>query len=119
MKEMYNCPNCGAPIGYSPKCEYCGTVLRWLPFESKTINLVVYPKDVIKVMSAIRVDPYEIRNLHMTEGQLRRQLAYEMVDHISSPEFMEIRREPRLTNFDTEYRGIIRLVRPKEGVVDL
>lgn len=30
-KKIYNCPNCAAPIGYSPKCEYCGTVLRWIP----------------------------------------------------------------------------------------
>lgn len=31
MAEKYNCPNCGAPIGHSDKCEYCGTLLRWIP----------------------------------------------------------------------------------------
>ena len=31
MKE-YNCPNCGAPIGYTDKCEYCGTRIEWRPY---------------------------------------------------------------------------------------
>ena len=30
-KKIYNCPNCAAPIGYSSKCAYCGTVLNWIP----------------------------------------------------------------------------------------
>lgn len=31
MDRKYNCPNCGAPIGYSSICPYCGTTLFWLP----------------------------------------------------------------------------------------
>lgn len=31
MKE-YNCPNCGAPIGFTEKCEYCGTRIEWRPY---------------------------------------------------------------------------------------
>lgn len=31
MKE-YNCPNCGAPIGFTDKCEYCGTRIEWRPY---------------------------------------------------------------------------------------
>lgn len=33
MAKKYNCPNCGAPIGYSDKCEYCGTALNWIPMK--------------------------------------------------------------------------------------
>ena len=41
-KKIYNCPNCAAPIGYSPKCEYCGTVLHWIPAcELKTVYVNV------------------------------------------------------------------------------
>ena len=29
--RQYNCPNCGAPIGYSETCQYCGTRLFWYP----------------------------------------------------------------------------------------
>ena len=25
MAQQLNCPNCGAPLGISDKCEYCGT----------------------------------------------------------------------------------------------
>ena len=28
----YNCPNCGAPIGFTDKCEYCGTRIEWRPY---------------------------------------------------------------------------------------
>lgn len=38
-EEVYNCPNCGAPIGYSKVCQYCGTRLRWKP-EVTTIEYV-------------------------------------------------------------------------------
>ena len=31
MKD-YNCPNCGAPIGYQDKCDYCGTMIEWRPY---------------------------------------------------------------------------------------
>ena len=27
--SLYNCPNCGAPIGLFEVCPYCGTLLRW------------------------------------------------------------------------------------------
>ena len=32
MSENYNCPNCGAPIGYTEKCDYCGTRIEWRPY---------------------------------------------------------------------------------------
>ena len=32
MSENYNCPNCGAPIGYQDKCDYCGTRIEWRPY---------------------------------------------------------------------------------------
>lgn len=28
MSKITNCPNCGAPLGYSSKCEYCGTIVE-------------------------------------------------------------------------------------------
>ena len=38
MSERYNCPNCGAPIGYSPSCQYCGTLLNWVPAVAVTFK---------------------------------------------------------------------------------
>lgn len=45
MKDRwYNCPNCGAPIGYSPVCQYCGTRLDWMPF--KEVDILIKPKHI-------------------------------------------------------------------------
>jgi len=46
-RQRYNCPNCSAPIGISPVCEYCGTRLEWLPiikFESEPSRTVDWAK---------------------------------------------------------------------------
>ena len=32
-RYKYNCPNCSAPIGYTEICQYCGTRLKWQPYE--------------------------------------------------------------------------------------
>ena len=64
MSEGYNCPNCGAPIGFTEKCEYCGTRIEWRPY---VINLApqlyyhktheasavgTFPRDMAKHASA-------------------------------------------------------------------
>ena len=119
MKRRYNCPNCGAPIGYSPKCEYCGTVFEWIPCPVTMVKQIVFPPDVVKVQSALKIDRYVQERWPRSEESLRKRLGSEMVDLISSPEFMELWSEPCLYEGATEYRGIIRLVKPKEGAVDL
>lgn len=48
-RQRYNCPNCSAPIGISPVCEYCGTRLEWLPiikFESIPSRTVDWTKTI-------------------------------------------------------------------------
>jgi hypothetical protein len=42
--EGYNCPNCGAPIGYTDKCDYCGTLLDWHPYVRHIVPLYHYHK---------------------------------------------------------------------------
>lgn len=52
-KKIYNCPNCAAPIGYGPKCEYCGTVLRWEPFDEMKIETVYVNTDKLVAQTVI------------------------------------------------------------------
>lgn len=52
-KKIYNCPNCAAPIGYSNKCEYCGTLLRWIPFDEMKIETVYVNTDKLVAQTAI------------------------------------------------------------------
>lgn len=42
--ECYNCPNCGAPIGYQDRCEYCGTRIEWRPYEIHLAPKLYYHK---------------------------------------------------------------------------
>lgn len=48
-RQRYNCPNCSAPIGVSPVCEYCGTRLEWLPiikFDSEPSRTIDWAKTI-------------------------------------------------------------------------
>lgn len=38
MKELYNCPNCGA-VRTGKKCEYCGTVFEFEEEQLETVTL--------------------------------------------------------------------------------
>lgn len=69
-KKIYNCPNCAAPIGYSPKCEYCGTVLRWMPFEEMKIETVYVNTDKLVAQTAIDERDFELP--HMREFALQK-----------------------------------------------
>lgn len=52
-KKIYNCPNCAAPIGYGDKCEYCGTLLHWIPFDEMKIETVYVNTDKLVAQTAI------------------------------------------------------------------
>lgn len=49
--ESLNCPNCGAPI-VGDKCEYCGTVFKFVNEKKKTI----LPPNHYKQLDQIRKD---------------------------------------------------------------
>lgn len=53
-RKIYNCPNCAAPIGYSNKCEYCGTLLRWIPVDEMKIETVYVNTD--KLVAQTNID---------------------------------------------------------------
>ena len=86
MSEKYNCPNCGAPIGYSDKCEYCGTVLRWTPM----ISIEYIPKNLHVRQMAVATkiseqDEEVIREIGAARGgdwiirELSKRLAEEII----------------------------------------
>ena len=78
MSEKYNCPNCGAPIGFGSICEYCGTVLHWIP--SMYIEYIPKHLNVREACVATRVrniDTYELSG-----GEVVRHLADKLTDFI-------------------------------------
>lgn len=87
MKKDYNCPNCGAPIGYSDKCEYCGTLLRWTPM----ISIEYIPKNLhVRQMAVVtkisELDEELIREVGVARGGdwLIRELGKRLAEGIIS-----------------------------------
>lgn len=70
MKD-YNCPNCGAPIGFTEKCEYCGTRIEWRPYVIHLAPQLYYHKT--HDGSAIAKVPKGILG---TESPFAMQIAY-------------------------------------------
>ena len=73
--RLYNCPNCGAPIGYSPVCQYCGTRLDWLPF--KEVDILIHPKHINFITGEVSAFvgnevPQEIRDRVAFRGLVER-----------------------------------------------
>ena len=87
MSEKYNCPNCGAPIGYSDKCEYCGTRIRWTPI----ISIEYIPKNLhVRQMAVVtkisELDEELIREVGVARGgdRLIRELGERLAEGIIS-----------------------------------
>ena len=84
QRDLYNCPNCSAPIGYNRICPYCGTRLRWEPYPDTLEYRITYvpvrnAEISVCVPRQMKVDgrdaPYLVREL------VNRAAAF-VVDHI-------------------------------------
>ena len=105
--KRYNCPNCGAPIGYSEICQYCGTRLNWIPFTG--VKIEIAPKTIIPLKSVVKI-PYEHKKLfsaeeyeHFVKDKIIRDVA------IILPDYMEFETmyDPVLNAEDTIARLLV------------
>lgn len=111
MKEMYNCPNCGAPIGYSPKCEYCGTVLQWIP----TTIIEIENPEIVTLQSRASVQneilyDHGLKRLYVEErmqSYLSASMAPELIKH------MEFRLDDDFETNETVMTARLRVVGPR------
>lgn len=75
-QREYNCPNCGAPIGYAEICPYCKTRLNWTPTVEILYTPTRYSQSKIEARAKVYLE--DLRN-GLKEGtvleSLRRQLA--------------------------------------------
>lgn len=98
-KKIYNCPNCAAPIGYGPKCEYCGTVLRWEPFDVKKVYVNVRPLAADVFMDNDLLQYEHVRRY--VEDRLCEQIARAL------PAIWELREENDPIRNGKRYRAVI------------
>ncbi len=85
MSDKYNCPNCGAPIGYTERCAYCGTVLNWIPTVHVVYETAVYTKRVLQAQACVPVEDVE----HIGEVNILARMAREMATQL--PKVWELR----------------------------
>ena len=84
--KKYNCPNCGAPIGYDEKCAYCGTLLNWVP----TTEVRFVPEQMQRSILEARVsiDYRSLIGAGIKEEQIKDELKRQLAEAI--PEAWEV-----------------------------
>ena len=105
MSERYNCPNCGAPIGYASRCQYCGTVLSWIPVVS--VHFTAEPRNVKKLVGKVMFTHNNILGLGETVAQTlaERELAEQFARKIPDVWEMEVEDNPIIDGKD--YRATL------------
>lgn len=100
--RKYNCPNCAAPITNPYKCDYCGTMLDWIPIQK--IDLKILPVRAVALRAIINV-PAELERVN---GETSYKYAYEELSRSLMREAMKcatILRSPNRQLNSMEYRG--------------
>ena len=82
-KRMYNCPNCGAPIGYRDICPYCGTRLNWKP---STMEIITTYRPVEHARCEVALDLFEYKHnpdiMRYVGEEMVNRVAREVVKHV-------------------------------------
>ena len=85
MKE-YNCPNCGAPIGFAEKCEYCGTRIEWRPYVIHLAPQLYYHKthdaSVIRMVKKGALGTENLIAMELAHRELFERLANQMRQNV-------------------------------------
>lgn len=100
--RKYNCPNCAAPITNLYKCDYCGTMLDWIPMQK--IDIKILPVRAVPLREIINV-PAELERVN---GENSYRYAYEELSKSLMRETMKyatILRNPNHRLNSMEYRG--------------
>lgn len=105
MSERYNCPNCGAPIGYSPHCQYCGTLLNWIPVVS--VNFTAEPRSIKKIVGKVMFTRNNLLGLGDDTAQLlaEQQLAEQFARKV--PDLWELEVEDNPVIDGKDYRATL------------
>ena len=107
MAKKYNCPNCGAPIGYSEVCSYCGTRLNWVPFTS--VKVEICPKKIVNLDAAVAV-PFSAKE-YLPPDEYDRMVQKALVSKLAEgiPKFMQVisEEDPALLATKTHARLLV------------
>ena len=103
-REKCNCPNCGAPIAYEPRCPYCGTKLNWIP----TINVQVVQARVVPVRARMRIPMWVMHDKSLAQEVLEEnKIRSRMIDlmRVELAKTMKLCKAYDLEKMDIVYTG--------------
>ena len=93
IPETYKCPNCGAPIGYVKRCQYCGSVIEWIP--TTGIKFIGLREDTVQLNAEVELDQYLVRTGVVTKEMvidtLKEELAKQIIPFMTVYENFDIR----------------------------
>ena len=109
MLEL-TCKNCGAPLRWDGKCEYCGSVYKIDP----SGTLIVIHEATAQTLRAAFLVPHEVRRYAKNKDDLSkyaiRQLANQLADALTSYMRLDVEEDPYRQV--TIVRGTIRVIPP-------
>lgn len=111
-----NCPNCGAPLGRSGKCEYCGTVVEnGAAFRPVEFIAVRPGMRKIQIKSMVRLDPYLTldNQTKIVADRLKRDMTYKLAEQLAEAVKYTIR-----TDYDPRFCGEVILAKGELWVAD-
>lgn len=116
MAKLTNCPNCGAPLGYSSKCEYCGSVVEnGAAFRPMEIVAIRPDMRKVEMKAMVRLDPYldETTQARVITEQLKRDMTYKLAEGLMDAVKFTIRQD-----YDPRWCGSVVLAKGELWVAD-
>lgn len=111
-----NCPNCGAPLGRSGKCEYCGTVVEnGAAFRPVEFIAVRPSMRKVEMKAIVRLDPSldEATQTKVVAERLRLDMTRKLAEQLEEAVKYTIRQD-----YDPVWCGPVVLARGELWVAD-
>lgn len=96
MKAITNCPNCGAPMGYSPKCDYCGTIVEnGAAFRPMEIVAIRPNMRKLEMKGQVMLDPCLDENVQapMVAARLKADMVHKLAEQLAEAVKFTIRKD--------------------------
>lgn len=96
MSKLTNCPNCGAPLGHSSKCEYCGTVVEnGAAFRPMEIVAIRPNMRKVEMKAQVMLDPCLDENVQvpMVAARLKADMVHKLAEQLAEAVKFTIRKD--------------------------
>lgn len=107
IPKTYECPNCGASIGYQGRCEYCGSVLDWIP--TTGVKYVSMREDTTDLHTEARIPMDIIKSGKLSLETVKAWLLQELTPQLMP--FLTVQQKFDIRDLSYCYRASIKVVK--------